>query len=516
MSLVKNTAAVSGLTLASRIFGVIRDALIAMVIGTSAQSDAFFVAFRPFDLLRKLFSDGIFSILFVPKVSRYLETGRREQAVSMIFSALIVLSALGGVLVVSAVLLAPWILRIVAPGFVPGGEQYALALVLFKIMIPYVYVIMVISLCMGVLNTLGNFFVPGVTPLVFNLVVILFTLTATGYFDIPVTGLALGVFFGGLVQLGLQVPFMVRSGMLKPVRFVLCHPGVTHTVRKMVPCMVGAAPYQVNMLVASIFASFLPEGTVSFLYYADRLVQFPLALIAVSFSIVLLPFFSRQAAAGNVDEIAPVFDTGIRLVTFAAMPAMAGLMVLNGPIVQLLFGQGAFGEAAAVQTAQCLFYLATGLWAFIGSRIFVTLHYAVSSFRHPFVAGILCICVNLVSASVLTGPMGITGLALSVSLSAAAGLVYLIFHPPAQVRFSRRHLVISACRALFLSAIMAVAVRWAAGFLIHDTQGKLLLGAGVLGCVAMGMILVVIFTKILRFPEFDMAAQWWKRGAKAD
>ncbi len=516
MSLVKNTASVSGFTLVSRIFGVIRDALIAMVIGTSAQSDAFFIAFRPFDLLRKLFSDGIFSISFVPQFSRYLETGRRKEAVSMVFSALILLSALGVFLMVSALLLAPWILRMMAPGFVPGGEQFAFTLVLFKIMIPYLYIIMVISLCMGVLNTLGNFYVPAITPLVFNLVVILFTLSATGYFDMPVTGLALGVVFGGLVQLGLQIPFMVRCGMLKPVRFVLWHPGVVHSAKKLIPCMVGAAPYQVNILAASFFASFLPEGSVSFLYYADRLVQFPLALVAVSFSIVLLPFFSKKAAAGKMDEIVPVFDTGVRLVMFAAIPAMAGLMVLNGPIVQLLFGQGAFGAHAAARTAQCLFFLATGLWAFIGSRVFVTLHYAVASFRDPFFAGILSICANLVFASVLTGPMGITGLALSVSLSSAAGFVYLIFHPPAQVRFSRIQMVISACRALFLSAIMAFTVNWAAGFLINDAHGKLLLGAGVMVCVALGMAVVFFAARAMGFPEFDMAAQLVKKGAKTD
>jgi len=516
MSLVKNTASVSGFTLVSRVFGVIRDAMIAMVIGTSAQSDAFFIAFRPFDLLRKLFSEGIFSISFVPQFSRYLETGRRQEAVSMVFSGLIVLSALGVFLVVSAVLLAPWILRFMAPGFAPGSEQYAAALVLFRIMLPYVFIIMVISLCMGVLNTLGNFYVPGITPLVFNLVVILFTLTATGYFDMPVTGLALGVVFGGLVQLGFQIPFMVRCGMFKPARFVLCHPGVVHSAKKMVPCTVGAAPYQVNMLAASLFASFLPEGSVSFLYYADRLVQFPLALVAASFSIVLLPFFSKKAASGSMDDIVPVFDAGVRLVMFAAIPAMAGLMVLNGPIVQLFFGQGAFGGHAADWTSQCLFFLAAGLWAYIGSRVFVTLHYAVGSFRDPLFAGILSICANLVFASALTGPMGITGLALSVSLSSAAGFVYLMFHPPAQVRFSRIQMVISACRALFVSAIMAVTVKWAAGFLINAAHGKLLLGAGVMACVMLGMAVVVFAARVLGFPELGMAVQWVKKRADTD
>ncbi|MFN2357492.1 MAG: murein biosynthesis integral membrane protein MurJ [Desulfotignum sp.] len=516
MSLVKNTMSVSGFTLLSRIFGVIRDAVIAMVIGTSAQSDAFFIAFRPFDLLRKMFSDGVFSISFVPWFSRYIETGRKDQAVSMVFSALVVLSALGVFLVLGGVLLAPWILQVMAPGFVPGGEQFSLALVLFTIMVPYVWIIMVISLCMGVLNTLGNFWLPGMTPLVFNLVVILFTLFATGYFDIPVTGLALGIIFGGLVQLGFQVPFMVRHGMLGPARFVLCHPGVVNTAKKMIPCMVGAAPFQVNILVVSFLASFLAEGSVSFLYYADRLVQFPMSLIAVSFSIVLLPFFAKKAAIGQMADIAPVFDTGVRLIMFVAMPAMAGLMALNDPIVRLLFGQGAFDAHAVTQTAACLFYLATGLWAFIGSRVFVTLHYAVSSIWHPFFAGMICICTNLVLAPVLSGFMGINGLALSVSLSSGAGFVYLVFHPPARVQFSRIHMLISACRAFFLSAIMAVTVRWAATIIINEAHGKLLLAAGVAVCVVMGITLVFLAAAALKFPEIDLVKDWLKKGSKKD
>jgi putative peptidoglycan lipid II flippase len=514
MALVKNTAYVSGLTFLSRIFGVIRDALIAMVIGSTAQSDAFFIAFRPFDLLRKMFSDGIFTISFVPQFSRYMETGRREQAVSMVVCALSVLSAIGVFLVLAGFLLAPWILQVMAPGFAPGGEKFSMTLVLFKIMMPYIWIIMVISLCMGVLNALGNFCVPGATPLVFNLVVILFTLLATRYVDVPATGLALGVVFGGVVQLALQVPFMVRHGMFRPALFVLCHPGVVTSAKRMLPCMVGAAPYQVNILVISFLASFLAEGSVSHLYYADRLVQFPLALIAVSFSTVLLPFFAKKAAAGHLTEIAAVFDTGVRLVMFVAIPAMAGLMVLNIPIVRFLFAQGAFDDHAAAQTAGCLFYLALGLWAFIGSRLFVTLHYAVDSIWYPFAAGIISICTNLVCAGVLMQSMGVKGLALSVAISSVAGFVFLLFHPPAKVMFLKSDMLVSACRALFLSAIMAILIRWTAGLIIFDSGGKLLLGAGVITCVVLGMAMVFLTARALRFPEIDMVRQWVEKGIK--
>jgi putative peptidoglycan lipid II flippase len=513
VALVKNTITVSGLTLLSRVFGVVRDALIAMVIGTTAQSDAFFIAFRPFDLLRKMFGDGIFSISFVPPFSGYIETGRQDQAVAMVASGLTVLSALGVFMVLAGLLLAPWILPFMAPGFEPGGEKFAMALVLFRIMMPYIWIIMVISLCMGVLNTLGNFHVPGATPLVFNLVVILFTLLAHQYADVPVTGLAFGVIFGGVVQLVLQVPFMIRNGMLRPAGFVWLHPGVAASMKKMIPCMVGAAPYQINILVISLLASFLADGSISYLYYADRLIQFPVALIAVSFSTVLLPYFSKKAAAGDLAQITEVFDKGVRLVMFVAMPAMAGLMVLDEPIVTFLFGQGAFDENAAARTADCLFYLAMGVWAFIGSRLFVTLHYAVGSIWYPFFAGLISVGVNLVCAPMLMSAMGIQGLALSVSVSAVAGFAFLVWYPPAGIRFSRSDMLVSACRALFLSAIMVFFIRWAGGFVLFETKGKLVLGAGVMTCVVLGVVSIFLTARVFRLPELDMVWQWIKNNA---
>jgi putative peptidoglycan lipid II flippase len=514
VALVRNTATVSGLTLVSRVFGVMRDALIAMVFGTTAQSDAFFIAFRPFDLLRKLFGDGIFSISFVPPFSRYIQTGRRDQAVSMAASALVILSFAGVILVLAGLLLAPWILRFMAPGYESGSGQMAMTLVLFKIMMPYLWVILLISLCMAVLTVLGNFWVPGATPLVFNLVVILFTLLAPGYFDVPVMGLAAGVVFGGVVQLAFQVPLMIRHKMFRPARFVLCHPGVVAGVKKVVPCLVGAAPFQLNLVVVSFLASFLADGSVSYLYYADRLVQFPVALIAVSISTVLLPFFSRKAATGQLARIHQVFGNGVRLVMFVAIPAMAGLMVLADPIVWFLFGQGAFDAHAASRTAGCLFYLALGVWAFIGVRLFVTLHYAVDSIWYPFSAGLISVGINLLCAPLLMRVMGVEGLALSVSISSMAGFGFLVCHPPSGMAFSRTGLLVSACRALFLSAIMAAFVGWAAGFLVYGSGGKLLLGAGVAACVILGAAVVFLMARILRMPEIDMVRQWMDSSLK--
>lgn len=510
MALIRHTAAVSALTLSSRIFGVVRDACIAMVIGTTAAGDAFFMAFRPFDLLRKMSGDGIFSISFVPPFSRHVQAGRQDEAVAMVTSALGILSVVSAVLIAAGWLLAPWVLHVMAPGFAPGGNQFVLTLMLLKIMMPYVWVILLISLCMGVLNSLGNFWVPGATPLIFNLVMIVFALTVAGSMNMPAAGLAMGVIVGGLLQLAFQIPFVFRQGLFKPARFVWGHPEVRESIRKMIPCMVGAAPYQVNMLVITFLASFLVDGSISYLYFADRLIQFPVALIAVSVSTVLLPFFAGKAAAGEMRQVNEVFDTGIRLAVFVAIPAMAGLMILNQPIVQVLFGRGAFDMAAVTRTSECLLYLAPGMGAFIGTRLFVTLHYALDSTRHPFYAGLLSMGINLVCSPILMSLMGVKGLALGVTVSSMAGFFFLMYHPPAGMTLLKSGILVSGCRALFLSAIMIFPIYRVKQLVLFDHESSLLFGATVLACVLLGMAVVWIGAKIMRFPELTMIRQWVK------
>jgi putative peptidoglycan lipid II flippase len=510
MALIRHTAAVSGLTLLSRILGVIRDAAIAMVLGTTAVSDAFFIAFRPFDLLRKMVSDGIFSISFIPPFSRHVQAGRQDEAVSMVTSAAGILTAAGGALILGGWLLAPWILSVMAPGFAPDNDQFTLTLVLFRLMMPYLWVILMISLSMGVLHALGNFWVPGATPIIFNLGVILFVLVTPLFMKAPVIGLAMGVMAGGISQLVFQLPFMIRQGMIRPNLFVWRHPQVADSLKKTIPCMVGAAPYQINMLVISILASLLVNGSVSHLYYADRLVQFPVALIAVSISTVLLPFFSRQAAAGEITHIQEIFDTGIRLAVFAAIPAMAGLMVLNEPIVRLLFGQGAFDTPAVMRTADCLLYLAPGMGAFIGTRLLVTVHYALDSIERPFHAGLISMVTNLVCAPILMYFMAVQGLALAVTLSSVAGFIFLMCHSPPDIPLSKSGILVSGCRALFLSAIMTIFIQVAKQFFLFDDESKLLLGVQVTSCVILGMAVVWIGAKIFCLPEFHMVEKWLK------
>ncbi|MCP3944779.1 MAG: murein biosynthesis integral membrane protein MurJ [Desulfobacteraceae bacterium] len=481
----QNAASVSILTFVSRILGVLRDALIAMIFGASSSSDVFFIAFRPFDLLRKMFSDGILSISFVPIFSRYMERGRKDQAIAMFLSALVIFSAVGVFLIIFGIFLAPFLVKILAPGFVTGTYTNNLTIIMLKIMLPYILVILLLALCMGVFNSLGNFCIPAATPIVFNLVVIIFAFFVSSYCNPPILALALGVAFGGLVQLALQIPFLIHHRMIKFSCFSWFHPGVVRVVKIMIPCMVGAASYQINIMIASFFASYLSRGSVSFLYYADRLVQFPLALFAVSFSTVFLPSLSKKAVMGKQEEVSRVFTQGARLVFFVTIPAMAGLIVLGPPIVSFLFKQGAFDASAVQNTWNCLFYLILGLWACTGTRLFVTFHYSLSSVRLPFLAGLFSIGINIVLCWFLIEPLGSKGLALAVSLSSMAGFGILFMNMPGIVY--RTQLVFCACRAVFLSVMMFYFVRWAAGFLLTERYGKIGLGAGIFVCILLGV-----------------------------
>lgn len=502
--MLKNTVLLTILTFGSRILGIIRDAVIAMYFGTTYQSDAFFIAFRPFDLARKLFSEGILSVSFVPIFSETMEKEGHSKAIALAFSFFCFLSLAGIIIVLTGIFFAPFIIKIIAPGFVVHSYKYGLTIVLFKMMLPYFWLVLIAAFCMGVLNSLGNFGVPALAPVVFNLVVIWFTLMISEYFNTPIMGLAIGVTIGGVLQLFIQVPFMIRLGMLKIPWLQFFHPGVLKVIKIMLPCMIGAAAFQINIAVASFFASKLDEGSVSQIYYADRLVQFPMALFAVSTATVLLPEFSKKAALGQMDEIADLFSNGVRLVLFITIPAMAGLMALDEKIVALLFGQGVFNAMAIAQTADCLFFLSSGLWAFTGVRLFVTLYYALSNIRIPFYSGIIAISLNLILCSLFIDSLGLKGLVLSVSISAMVGFIFLFGNIPGAVKIDKFEIMVSACRSLFLSVIMFFLVKQAAVFILPADSNKFWLGTGVMGCICLGIFFYFSVNFFISSPELKL------------
>ncbi len=508
--LFKNTALISILTLASRILGVVRDTSIAMFFGTTIQSDAFFIAFRPYDMLRKLFSEGILSISFIPEFTRLLQKKGKPDAFSMAFSFFFFLSIFGIIIFLLGLFFSPFIVNTIAPGFSDNTYAQSLTIVLFKIMLPYFGLIMITALCMGILNSMGNFGIPAAAPIVFNLVIIVFVSILTLFFNVPIIALSVGVTVGGILQLTIQIPVLFRLGLFNKVKLKLFHPSVLKIGRTMIPCMIGAAAYQINIMVASFFASQLSEGSVSYVYFADRLVQFPLALFAISTATVFLPELSKKVINGQMSDVSMLFSNGVQVVFFVTIPAMAGLLALNNEIVTLLFGYGQFDATAIIETAQVLSYLVLGLWAFTGVRLFVTLYFAIQEFKIPFLTGAMMIVLNIILCQIFISSLGLKGLVSAVSLSSMVGFLVLFVNLPNALKNDKIRIIVSACRSLFLSAIMFFIVKMISGYIAVPEYGKFWFAVGVIGCIGIGATSYFLMNVMLSTPELLLLKKGFK------
>lgn len=420
---------VASATLLSRLLGYARDMAIAWVFGAGLHSDAFIAAFRIPNLLRRLFGEGAFSMAFIPVFSETLAEKGRVEAMKLaatvlryLFSILVVMSVLG-------IWVAPVLVRAVAPGFWDDPEKFLLTLHLTRIMLPYLFFVGMLALAMGILNGVGVFAPPAMAPICLNLTML--AAVGLGWFlASDSTGraiwLAAGVLIGGLIQLGLQVPFLGRSGLKPGLGSWRLHSDLLRISRMLLPAVFGTAVFQINILVGTLLGSLLGDGSVSYLFFADRLVQFPLGIFAMSAATASLPSFSRQAGQGDMDGLRRTLDYGLRHVLFVMFPAMAGLMVLGEPIVALLFEHGAFGREASELTAQALLWYASGIWAVAAVRVAVPVFYALGDTRSPVMAAVASLAVNAAVGAALMVTMGHKGIALGTSLASVLNLVLLL------------------------------------------------------------------------------------------
>lgn len=446
-------------TLTSRIFGLARDMVLAWFFGAGKLSDAFFVAFRIPNLLRRLLAEGTLTMAFIPIFAQYLGKDGKEEAFKMARSAIRVLSIILVVVTIAGVAGAPALINIIAPGF--SGEAYDLTVVLTRIMFPYVFFICLVALAMGILNTMGHFAAPAFAPVLLNVGIIIGALFLAPLMETPVNGLAVGVIIGGILQLLLQFPFLLKKGFKFWEKAPLYHPGIKKIAILMGPAVFGAAVYQVNILVATMLASMLPEGSVSYLYYADRLVQFPLGIFAISLSVAVLPSLSRQAAANDFAALENTFSFAMRLVFFIAIPSTIGLIVLREPIVALLFGWGKFDITSVRLTAHALLYYAVGLYAFSAVRIVVSTFYALQDTKTPVKMATISIMANILFALILMGPMGHGGLALATSFASMINLALLTRVLKRKIGgLAWKRIIFSASRSIAGSLAMGAVLLW--------------------------------------------------------
>ncbi len=505
---------VGAATLLSRILGFVRDVVVAWFFGAGLAADAFFVAFRIPNLLRRLFAEGSLTISFIPVFTEHLHKGGREDAFALARSAWWLLTLILTAVTVFGVLLSPFIVRLIAPGFLSSPEKFDLTVLLTRIMFPYIFFIGLVALAMGILNALGHFAAPALAPVLLNVAMIGSVLLLSRHLTRPSTGLAIGVLIGGGLQLGLQVPFMIRKGFHLLVRSPLYHSAVKRIARLMTPAVFGAAVYQINLFIGTLLASLLEEGSVSYLYYADRLVQFPLGVFAIALATAVLPSLSKQAALDDMEGLRTSFSYAVKLVFFVTIPAMTGLIILREPIVRLLFQRGAFDPATTRLTAVALLYYAVGLWAFSGVRIVVATFYALQDTKTPVKIAVISLLVNIVLSLLLMGPMRHGGLALATSLASGVNLILLIL--ALKKRLGRigahgilRSLFKSTASSAIMGGVVALVALWAAP---SGSENPWYLLAWIVGSVACGAILYGWCAFLLKCPELGAVVDMVRTG----
>lgn len=423
--IIRRTGTVGGLTLVSRIFGLIRDMVIAYAFGAANTADAFFVAFRIPNLLRRFFAEGALTISFVPVFSAYLKKDREEARVVVDVSFTVLTMVLIGV-VMAGIILAPWIVDLMAYGFKDDPAKYALTVLLTRIMFPFILLVSLAGLCMGILNSVKHFAIPAAAPIMLNIGIILGALALAKVIAPTILGLAFGVLIGGILQFGIHLPALWKYRLFPRLNFKASHPAVKQILPLMGASAYGAAVYQINIIVMTLLASFLAEGSVSWLWYAGRIMEFPLGIFGISLATVLLPTMSDHAADGNHEMMRQTLNYGLRMSFFLTLPAMAGLIVLSEPITRVIFQHGTFTPLATIATSQALIYFALGLPFVAAVRVTTNAFFSVRDSRTPVMMANLAIVVNIGAAVLLMRPMAHNGLALALSISALTNFVFQI------------------------------------------------------------------------------------------
>jgi len=426
MNLLKALATVSSMTLVSRVLGLVRDVVIARVFGAGLATDAFFVAFRLPNLLRRLFAEGAFSQAFVPVLTEY-RNARGEQETHTLVNHVATLLALALVVVsIIGVIAAPLIIYVSAPGFSADADKFDLTVALLRVTFPYILFISLTSLAAGILNTWSRFSVPALTPSLLNVSFIVFAVWLAPYFDPPVMALAWAVFCGGAMQLAFQLPFLLKIRMLPRPRWAPRDSGVVRILKLMGPAVLGVSAGQISLLISTIFASFLVSGSVTWLYYADRLMELPMGMLGVALGTVLLPSLSKRFADSTADAYSNLLDWGMRLTVLLAAPCAVALVVLAVPILATLFKHGEFAASDVFMTRDALVAYSAGLVGLMLVKVLAPGFYARQNMRTPVKIAVITLVATQIMNFAFIWSLRHTGLALAIGLAAwlNAGMLY--------------------------------------------------------------------------------------------
>ena len=460
----RSLAKVGSNTLLSRVLGFLRDLVFAHVFGANASTDAFFVAFKIPNFLRRLFAEGAFSVAFVPVLTEYKERRTLDELKGFVDR---VAGTLGAVLLgvtLVGVAGAPLLVMLFAPGFIGAAEKLELAGDMLRLTFPYLLFISLTAFAGGILNAHNRFGVPAFTPVLLNLSLIGCALWLAPLMDRPIVALAWGVFVAGVVQFLFQLPFLLRLGLLPRFTFAPRDEGVRRVGRLMLPALFGVSVTQLNLLLDTLIASFLVSGSISWLYYSDRLMEFPLGVLGVALGTVILPNLSRKHANESVEGFSRTLDWGLRWTLLLGAPAAVGLLVLAGPMIATLFQSEVFTPGDVEMASRSLMAYALGLVPFILIKVLAPGYYARQDTRTPVRIAVIAMTTNMALNIALVFPLAHAGLALATTLSASLNALLLfrglrreaVYRPPAGWGWL-------AGRAGLACAVMGALLWWGAG-----------------------------------------------------
>ncbi|MFT5425495.1 MAG: putative peptidoglycan lipid II flippase [Gammaproteobacteria bacterium] len=414
------------MTTISRIFGLVRDIVIANIFGAGTGSDAFFVAFKIPNYLRRLFAEGGFSQAFVPVLTEYKNQCDEAGVRDLLDHVSGKLSLMLFCVTVVGVVAAPLMIMIFAPGFMGDESKYDLSVYMLRITFPYILFISLTAFAGGILNAYGRFAVPAFTPVLLNISLITCAIWLAPMLDQPITALAWGVLFAGILQLLFQIPFLLGMKRLPRPRLKKDHSGVRKILKLMIPALFAISISQINLVIDMLMASFLVTGSISWLYYSDRLMEFPLGVFGVALAVVILPNLSEKHTQGDTRSFSQMMDWALKWVFLISFPAALGLMLLAGPMLTTIFQHGEFTPFHVEMSSKSLLTYAIGLPGFILTKVLLNGYFSRQETKTPVKIGVIAMFANIIMNLIFIGPLAHAGLALATSLAAFinAGLLF--------------------------------------------------------------------------------------------
>ncbi|MDP1637751.1 MAG: murein biosynthesis integral membrane protein MurJ [Candidatus Nitrotoga sp.] len=427
MNLLKALGTIGSFTLASRILGITRDVLVARIFGAGMATDAFFIAIKLPNLLRRLFAEGAFSQAFVPILGEYKNRRGHEETKLLVDHVTTLLAIILFIVTLIGIIAAPILVYISAPGFIAMSAKFDLTVQLLRITSPYIFFISLVAVASGILNTYNKFWVPAFTPILLNLCFIGAALWLAPYFDPPIMALAWAVFVAGFVQLAFQLPFLKKIGMLPTLRFNLKDAGVWRIIKQIGPAVFGVSISQISLIINTIFASFLVAGSVSWLYYADRLMEFPSGVLGAAIATILLPSLSKHHANGNPVEYSKLLDWGLRLTFMLTLPAALALGMIAVPLLATFFQHGAFTVLDVLMTRNALVGYSVGLIGILSVKVLAPAFYARQDIKTPVKIGVITLFATQAMNLLFIGWLQHAGLALAIGLGSCLNSAILFY-----------------------------------------------------------------------------------------